>query len=389
MRRFLALTSAVGLLAAGSLSAGSLSLNAAEQPVVLGGVYNRHGAQASLDIPTSRGARLAVKEINGNGGVLGRPLRLIRVDGDSMPDVLKRRTAVLFERFPMTSALTGLSDTDMVLASAPIAAAHRRLFLTSGATSPKLPAEIPEVLFLACFGDNVQAAAGAEWAYRDRSARTAAILYDSSNTYTRLLQAYFKTRFEQLGGKIVSAEAYTMDDVSGPVARLKKADLVFLSAHTPGDAATAVARLREAGFSGAILGGDGFDSETVWRRLPGVGNVFFTTHAYLGRDNPAPAVVAFRSAYQEAFAGSEPDAFAALGYDSVRLIAAAIEEARSDEPEAVLRAFANLRTFKGVTGDFSYADGSRIPRKSVSIIEVAKGKRRLVKEIVPAEVPQP
>jgi len=54
--------------------------------------------------------------------------------------------------------MMGLSDTDMVLAAAPLAEEAGIPFVTSGATSPRL-AEMYEVLFLACFGDNVQAEA--------------------------------------------------------------------------------------------------------------------------------------------------------------------------------------------------------------------------------------
>jgi hypothetical protein len=61
-----------------------------------------------------------------------------------------------------------------------------RVFLTSGATSPKLPGQVPEFLFLARFGDNVQAAAGAEWAYRQLGERTALVLHDPDQTYLGL-----------------------------------------------------------------------------------------------------------------------------------------------------------------------------------------------------------
>src|SRR5262249_54007384 len=122
--------------------------------------------------------------------------------------MVKEKTAALFQRFPAVSAVIGLSDTDLVLAAAPVAAANNRLFVTSGATSPKLPGQVPKFLFLACFGDNVQAAAGAEWAFKDRHARTVSILFDSSKSYTRLLHAYFRARWEQLGGQVVSAHSY-------------------------------------------------------------------------------------------------------------------------------------------------------------------------------------
>src|SRR5215471_11645558 len=91
-------------------------------PVVLGAVYNLTGPRADQDAPSARGARLAVLEANRDGGVLGRPVDL--------------------ERFPSTPALIGLSDDEMVLAAAPVAALQQRLFLTSGATSPRLPSQV-------------------------------------------------------------------------------------------------------------------------------------------------------------------------------------------------------------------------------------------------------
>ena len=156
-------------------------------PLVIGAVYNLEGSQAELDIPSSQGARLAVEEVMRNGGVGGRSVQLILGDGKSDPFIVKEKTAEILKRFPSTLALMGLSDTDMVLAAAPVAAESKRLFLTSGATSPRLTTQVPRYLFLACFGDNVQAAAGAEWAFKDLSARTASVLFNSVGV--RLLAA--------------------------------------------------------------------------------------------------------------------------------------------------------------------------------------------------------
>jgi branched-chain amino acid transport system substrate-binding protein len=264
------------------------------------------------------------------------------------------------------------------------------LFLTSGATSPLLPAQVPKYLFLACFGDNVQAAAGAEWAYRTRSARTAAVLYQASTTYARLLQRYFRTAFETLGGRIVAARSFTTQSELGEAIRaIGKPDLVYLSSGDPDYIVDAIRKLRTAGFAGPILGGDGFDSEALWQQHPEIDGVFFTTHAYLGEDNPDPRIVAFREAYARAYPGIAPDAFAALGYDTVRLLAAAIARAKSVAPSAVLEALAQIDRFEGVTGIIAYAPGTRIPNKSVSILRVAGGRRSLVEQTVPARVPPP
>lgn len=357
-------------------------------PVVLGAVYNMSGAQAELDIPSLSGARLAVAQANRAGGVLGRPVVLAVVDGKSMPDTLRARTAELLEKTPSVVALMGLSDTDMVLAAASVAARHRRLFLTSGATSPRLPAQVPDYLFLVCFGDNVQAAAAAEWAYRNLAARTVSVLFNSEMSYTRLLHAYFQTRFTQLGGHVLSVEGYTPAGLARAVGRLQRADVVFLAAG-PEDAPTAVRLLRRAGFDAPIVGGDGFDSADLWRRYRDVSKVYFTTHAYLDADNKDPDARRFRTTYGKAYRGAVPDAFAALGYDVARLLLAAIAAAGSADPAEVRAAVSRTSGFKGVTGTITYTGGGAIPRKSVTIVRIDRGRRVFVGQWVPADIPAP
>ena len=370
--------------------AGIASITAKEPlPVEIGAIYNLSGSQAELDILSSRGARLAVDQMNRKGGVLGRPVHLVMVDGESKPAVIKKRTIELLEKHPSVSAIMGLSDTDMVMASAPVAAGYRRLFLTSGATSPQLPSQVPVYLFLACFGDNVQAAAGAEWAYQYLSARTAAVLFNSSQSYTRLLQGYFQTRFKELGGRVVSMESYTPDTMRQSIRRLSKAvGLIFFSA-MPEEAPRGVAMMRRMGFSAPILGGDAFDSEHLWQKHRELDNVFFTTHAYLGPDNPDPQVAVFRKAYVRAYPESTPTAFAALGYDAARLIMAAAAKAGSADPDDIRQALSKIQKFQGVTGIISYPADSRIPSKSVTVLQIERGQRRLVRNLLPAGVPSP
>lgn len=361
----------------------------ADESLVLGALYNRTGPQAGLDIPSSQGAQLAVSQANRNGGVLGRHVDLNIKDGGSKAEVIRAQTADLLALTPPPVALFGLSDTDLVLAAAPLAAESERVFLTSGATSPRLPVEVPEYLFLACFGDNIQASAAAEWAYNDQRTRTALVLFDSSHAYTRLLQRYFGERFEQLGGQVTARRSFTSADLEKSLRELPEVDVVFLAAEDPDDIRKAIRLVIKAGLDCPILGGDSFDSESLWKEGGKVDDVYYTTHAYLGEDNKNPRVVAFRNAYTEAYPDSVPDAFAALGYDAARLLMHAIEQANSTDPEAVRRALAGIRQFDGVTGTMSYPKGSRIPTKSVSLVGVSGGKLRLVREILPKRVPLP
>ena len=363
-------------------------VSAADRPVIIGALYNLTGGQQDLDVPSSRGARLAVDEANKKGGVLGRPVRLILRDGETKPKVIARETAKLFKQEPAIAGLIGFSDTDMVLAAASIAAKNKRVFLTSGATSPELPRQVPQYLFLACFGDNVQAAAGAEWAVKTLKARTAVVLYKQSSSYARLLHGYFETRFKQLGGKVLAVRPYTPATIKAKVKGLPQADLVYLAAQ-PDDVAAAIAALREAGIAAPILGGDGLDIGAAWKQVAHADKIYFTTHAFLGADNPDPRVKAFRAAFAAAYPGKEADAFAALGYDTARLLIAAIASAGSPEPQAVRKALAATTDFPGVTGTIGYRNGSRIPAKSVSIISIMQGRQGLAASVLPEKIPPP
>lgn len=358
--------------------------------VEFGAIFNMTGSQTDLGISSSRGAQLAIDYVNNGEMLLGGHVGFRVEDGESNPEVIAQKTAQMIKEYPAMTALFGLSDSDLALAAGAVAAKEKRVFLTSGATSPKLPLQIPTYLFLACFGDNVQAAAGAEWAWNDREYKKAIILFDSTEIYTTLLKGYFQTRFAELGGTILEMRPYDPKNIGQElVQNLPESDFVFLSAEVPKEALTIVTLLREAGLNVPVLGGDGYDTEDIWKTHPEVSNVFFTTHVYLGADNPDTAVQSFRAAYIEKWPDSEPDAFAALAYDSALLLVEAVRHCKSSEPEPMLKSLADMADFHGVTGTISYRNGNRIPQKSVTIIEIEEGKYKLVRQVMPSSIPAP
>lgn len=378
----------IAAFVASFLVGASVGTGAQERAITIGAMYNLTGGQRDLDIPSAEGARLAVAQANAGGGLLGNPVNLRLVDGETRPDMIAAEAAKLLGEVPEISGLIGFSDTDMVLAAAPIAAKHRRVFLTSGATSPQLPEQIPDYLFLACFGDNVQAAAGAEWAYDALNARTVAVLYKETSSYARLLHKYFQERFKELGGEVAAVVPYRPDRIGEKLDKLPKADLIYLAAQ-PDDVAAVIPALRAAGFDVPILGGDGLDIGDSWHQVKDANGIFFTTHAYISADNPDARVQAFREAFAKAYPGKKPDAFSALGYDAARLLMAAIKAAGTTDPDAVRDALARTRGFEGVTGTISYQDGSRIPSKPVAIISLEHGMQKYTGSLTPKKIPSP
>ena len=363
-------------------------------PIKIGMIYNMTGAQASLDVPSANGAKLAVKEINAAGGILGRQLELVSYDGKTDAATIGNAATQLTETDKVV-AMFGFSDTDMVMAAAPIAAKAGIVFVTSGATSPKLPDQVPDYLFMACFGDNVQAAAGAEFASKKLNAKTAYLLIDKGMEYTLLLGKYFKERFAELGGSIVLEDTYQTGDkdFSAQITKLKGLgslpDTLFISSG-PDDVGTIVKQFRDAGVDKPIFGGDGYDTPLLIQIAgKGAENVYFTTHSLMDPQLGTDAVKSFITAYQAEYKTPPENAFAGLGYDTVKLIADAIKRAGSSDPKAIRDALQNTKNLPGVTGAITYQPGSRIPQKGVAIILVKDGKFTLAAELVPEKVPAP
>jgi branched-chain amino acid transport system substrate-binding protein len=76
----------------------------------------------------------------------------------------------------------------------------------------------------------------------------------------------------------------------------------------------------------------------------------------------------------KSYYGEEPtSAFAALGYDAVRLASLAIGKAQSVEPGAIRSALESIREYPGVTGSISYGPAQHIPHKDVTIVTFDDG----------------
>jgi branched-chain amino acid transport system substrate-binding protein len=361
--------------------------------IKIGMLYNMTGSQASLDAPSANGANLAAKELNAAGGVLGKQVQLVAFDGKSDAATIGTAATQLAQTDKVV-AMFGFSDSDMVMAAAPTAAKAGVVFVTSGATSPKLPEQVPDYLYLACFGDNVQAAAGAEYAVNTLKSKSVYLLIDKGMEYTLLLGKYFKERFTELGGTVVLEDNYQTGDkdFSAQITKLKgqkaKPDMLYIAAG-PDDVGTIVKQFRDAGVKSPIMGGDGYDTPLLVQVAgKGAENVYFTTHSLMDANLGTEAVKKFIASYQAEFKAPPENAFAGLGYDTVKLLADAIKRAGSADPKAIRKALSETKALPGVTGAITFA-GSRIPQKGVTVILVKGGTFTLAAEVVPQKVPTP
>ncbi|WP_298980903.1 ABC transporter substrate-binding protein [Caldilinea sp.] len=354
--------------------------------IKIGALYGVTGGMASIDGPGLNGFKLAAKQINEAGGINGQMIEVIAIDGKSDQTATTSAATELIEVHKVV-AIGGLNDSTFALAAGPIAQAAGIPFVTAGATLPALPEQIGDYFFMAPFGDDAQAYAIADYAFNELGARTAYMLVDQAYDFTTALARFFKERWEANGGTIVLEDTYNSGDTdfSAQIARVKaldpQPDVLFISA-IPNEAGITTKQFREAGLTQPIISGDGFDTPLIGEVAGELADdVYFSTHASL--DNEAEIVQSFVAAYEAEYGRRPENAFAALGYDTMNLIADAIRRAGSTEPAAIRDALAATQGFQGVTGVISYPEGQRKPIKSVTIIQVQDGVYSFVTEIQP------
>jgi len=380
------LAAGFGLTIAGSAAALADSIK-------IGAPFNVTGALSSLDAPALNGAKLKAKEINDAGGINGKQIELVVYDTKTDPTVIASVASQLLNSDKVPVAM-GFTDSDSALALGPIFQQAGVPFVTPGATSPKLPDQVGSDMFLACFGDNVQAASGAEFVLGKLNGKKVYLLRDNSAEYTTLLAKYFDEAFTKGGGTIIARDDYKSGDKSftAQITKLKalsdKPEVLYVAA-MPDDIGLVVKQMRQAGVTQPIVGGDGYDTPLLIQVGGAASNdVYYSTHAYMATDSTDP-IKKFYTDYKAAYGTDPENAFAALGYDTVGLIANAIKRAGSEDPAKIRDALAATKDYPGITGSITYPADSRVPQKTVTMIGVKDQKLTLAAEVTPSFIPAP
>ncbi len=365
---------------------------AGDRYVRIGVLYNLTGDKAQVDSPGFRGMELARDVINSNGGVLGKKLLLVAADCKSEPDKVELAAETLAAQEGIT-ILAGLNDSEDAMVAVPSATSRDKLFVTAGSTLQNLPYMFGKYCYMAAFGDNMQARAASKYAARRLETSKAWIATDISNEYTKNLGKYYKRSFRKYGGRVLNDVWYTRGNATFPMPpsdvsgdkdseeKVESPDVLFL-ASTSGSAPGNVTALRKAGFEQPVMGGDSFDTKLMESMEDKYATqIFITTH--VAYDNPSPVVQNFVNLYRKKYGDDPENGYAALGYDTVMLIAEAVERAQSIDPEEVRMAFAETEDFEGVTGKISYPEGMRVPFKTVDIVRFEHGTFSFMEQILP------
>jgi len=373
----------LGALVAGCGGAKSAT-NANE--IKIGANIELTGSVANYGQQALNGLKLAIKEANAAGGVLGKQITLVVVDNKSEPSEATNATTKLITQ-DKVSALIGPVVSSNFLASLQVAQDNKIPALTPTGTNEKITVDNGKVrpyIFRSCFIDPFQGKVMADFAAKSLKAKTAAIYIDSSSDYSKGLAEVFEKIFTQAGGTIVAKEAYLQKDTDFRAALTKlkatNPEIVFIPGYYE-EVGKIVKQARELGINSPLLGTDGWaDSKIVEIAGPAaLNNTFFSNHFSV--QDKDTGVAKFVEAYKKEY-GSEPNVMAALGYDAGLLMVDAIKRAGSAEPQKIRDALEQTKNIQISTGVLSL-DANHNPIKTAFVLEMKDGKEVFKEKINP------
>ena len=348
--------------------------------VKIGVLNEMTGGNATMGTSAANGAKLAIKEANAKGGVLGKKIEGVYADNKSEPSESANAMTKLASQDRVV-AVTGIFSSSNAIASSSVAEANKLPFLAVGATNPKVTVDeksgkVKDYTFRICFIDPFQGTVGANFVLENLKLKKAAILVDSSSDYSKGLAAFFKEAFAKGGGSVVAEEAYLQkdQDFKTILTKLKALDVQVI--YVPGyyeEVGKIVKQAREMGLMQPIVGGDGWDSPKLVEvgTAAALNNTFFTNH--YSADDTSEASKAFVENYKKEY-GQAPDAMAVLSYDAANVLIDAIKRAGSTEPDKIRLALADTKNVPTVTGTTTLNETHDAVKNAV-IIEMQGGKQ--------------
>jgi branched-chain amino acid transport system substrate-binding protein len=323
-----------------------------------------------------QGMDLALEELNAGGGVMGRPLRIVR--GDDQESVNEGRlVAQSFAQNPDMVAVIGHLQSYVSVPAAAIYDLAGMVMLSPASTDPELTGNQYRRVFRGTFTDREVGRQMATFA-RDRGYGRVAVYYVRSD-YGRGLANAFEEKAATMGVRIAARNSYEAvgePNVLGIREVLKEwkameFDAIFIAGEVP-HAAEFVAEARRGGITVPIFGGDAMGTPQLTTIAGAAAEGVIVATAF-HPDATRPEVRRFVEAFQRRF-GRRPDVAAALGYDGVRVLADAMQRAQSTVPDKVAGALHDTRDWKGVTGSFSFNPQGDLVEKPVQLMVVRDGR---------------
>ncbi|MFH0873089.1 MAG: ABC transporter substrate-binding protein [bacterium] len=316
------------------------------EPVRIGHVVPVTGFLAMTGIYGDMGAKLAVEEVNKKGGVLGRPLEMITED-EVNPGVAVQKTRKLIDK-ERVHAVFGTVSSACALAMSDVCHQSKVLFINSGSNSDEIRGARCHRYTFCIEGSNTQyVSAIGQWLIKRRKLNRWYVL-TADYAFGHDLSRCSKRLLTQHGGQEIANDLIPTGstDFSSYMIKIRNAkpDLVFMNL-AGADITNFLKQYKEFGFKTEVSGGV-MDTAQAWAVGPDAMTGVFPLIWY--HDLRAPGSKEFYTAFNGKF-GKPPENQAWGDYTAVKVIAAAMEKAKSTDSKALVKTLENFQ-FDGIKG---------------------------------------
>jgi len=356
MKKYVLFLLAIVILAATAIG------YAADEKYYIGMYLSQTGGSAGVGDNQLKGAQLAVKEINENGGILGgRPIELILYDDASSTETAVKVVTRLVEEDKVDIILGGNLSPN-ILASSPVTEAAHVLHIGAG-TGSSWTNIGAKYLFRGTANGNLPTKTFIEM-MQDMGEKTTAIICSDSE-YGQSGHTNVMKYLEGTGIEIVADVTYAAGDAdyTGHIAQLLKNDPDCITQY--GDSKELVVfmkQLRQAGFDGIVYtvegGGDRQLSELAGHAADGIAFSSPYVIPETIEEAASPEEAAFLQKYVDAYGEMPISDCAYRGYDQVYLAAAILNNSADVTDREANRASALTVGYDGLAGHFDFSDES-------------------------------
>lgn len=347
----------------------SISLSqasAAPKVIKVGAILPLTGQNSTFGSEGQNGLKLALEKIDKTK----YKIELIVEDTRSTPQDAASAINKLINSDKVALVIGELTSSPTMAAAAAAQAAKVPL-VSPAATNDNVTLNKDYISRL-CFIDSFQGEVAAKFAFNDLKAKTAAIMTDAGQDYSRGLAASFEKAFTAIGGKIVANVSYTGkdSDFTTPLTKVRKAEVIFVPGYFT-QVGTILRQANELKIKAPFVGGDGWDSPKLFEIAGPKASAGHYISNHFAPDDKDPTIQEFVSVYSKNF-GQKPGAMAALSYDAGLLLNHLLPQIKATDlvkmREEFKNAIANVKDFKGVTGNITL-DKNRNAKKPAVIVK--------------------
>ena len=306
-------------------------------PLKIGMLFDYTGSLGEFGPNMETGAQLAVKEINAAGGVLGKPVQLIKADAATNPQVATEAATRLVNVDGVQAIIGCLSSGVTIAVAEGVAVPNKIVMISPASTSPGLSAvKDNDFLFRTVLSDAAQGVVLADWAV-EQGYKKAATFY-TNNAYGKGLSDQFVESFEAAGGTVTAAVSHEQQQTSN-LSELQKAvegqPEVLVAISYPAEGQIYLKEAIENNLIKTFLFVDGTKSQDIIDTI-GAAALEGTTGTSPSAVENAAATTGFDADYEAEYGKPVPALpYVRESYDAVIAIALAAEAAKSTDPSKI------------------------------------------------------